>query len=153
MDPLMSPGSLETLLGRTYAETAVPDMRTDDVQYMDTMRALILELHGRGNAVIVGRGAQAILDHDDDTVHVRVACDQDERIRRIAERDGMAIDDAAARVRDSDSQREAWHRKYFDIDYRSPYLYHLVVNSGRLSDAAAAEIVTTLVRLKAPLPG
>ncbi|MBM3141145.1 MAG: cytidylate kinase-like family protein [Chloroflexi bacterium] len=153
VDPMMSPGALEAVLGRTYGETAVPDMRADDRQYIETMKSLILELADRGSVVIVGRGAQALLADRANAVHVRVVCDQAERIRRIAERDAMETSAAAERVRDSDVQREAWHQKYFSIDYRSPYLYHLVVNSGKLSDAHAAELIVSLVRKKSPRPG
>ena len=153
VDPMMSPDALEAVLGRTYGETAVPDMRPDDLQYIDTIRSVIAELAQRGSVVIVGRGAQAVLADHPDVIHVRVACAQDERIRRLAERDQMSAEAAAERVRDSDTQREAWHRKYFDIDYRSPYLYHLVVNSGRLSDALAAELIVTLTQKKTPRPG
>ena len=39
------------------------------------------------------------------------------------------------------------------IDYRSPYLYHLVVNSGKLSDAIAADLIASLARKKSPRPG
>jgi len=153
VDPMMSPGALEAVLGRTYGETAVADMRPDDRQYIDTLRSVILELAERGSVVIVGRGAQALLAEHPNAVHVRVACDQDERIRRVAERDQMTAAAAAERVRDSDTQREAWHHKYFAIDYRSPYLYHLVVNSGKVSDALAAELIVALSRKKAPRAG
>jgi cytidylate kinase len=153
VDPLMSPGGLETVLGRTYAETAAPDMRPDDQQYIDTLKRVITALADRGNVIIVGRGGMAILGDRPDVVHVRVACDQEVRIRRIAERDEMKLEEAARRVRESDTQREAWHQKYFGIDYRSPYLYHVVVNSGKLSDAVAADLIAALVRKKAPQPG
>jgi hypothetical protein len=153
VDPMMSPDMLESVLGRTYGEAAVPTMRPDDRQYIETLRSLITDLAERGSVVLVGRGAQALLAERPDAMHIRVACDQDERIRRIAERDGMSAADAAARVRDSDTQREAWHQKYFGIDYRSPYLYHLVVNSGKLSDALASELIVSLARQKSPRPG
>jgi cytidylate kinase len=153
VDPMMSPGTLEAMLGRTYGEAAVPDMRPGDRQYIETLRSVITGLAERGSVVIVGRGAQAMLGDRADALHVRVACDQAERIRRIADRDEMSTAEASARVRDSDTQREAWHQKYFGIDYRSPYLYHLVVNSGKLSDAIASELVVSLARKKSPRPG
>ena len=52
---------------------------------------------------------------------------------------------ARTRIEDSDRQREAWHRKYFGIDYESPYQYDLVLNSGRLTDELAAATVVHLV--------
>ncbi len=153
VDPMMTSVGLEVVLGRTYGDTAAPDMKADDERYIDTLSELIMAFAERGNIVIVGRGAQALLREREDTLHVRIACPQEERIRRIAERDAMALDDASDRVRDSDRQREAWHAKYFDIDYREPYHYHLVVNSGRLSDPLASELIVEAARRREPRPG
>jgi cytidylate kinase len=138
---------LGTLVGATYAETATSEeMRPRDQRYIETLLALVGDLANRGDAVIVGRGAQAILASHPDTVHVRVVCDLDERIRRVAARDAMTLQAARARVEESDRQREAWHQKYFGISYQSPYLYHMVLNSARLSDEAAAQFIVELAR-------
>lgn len=153
VDPMMTSVGLEAVLGRTYGDTAGPDMQADDERYIDTLSELIMAFAERGNIVIVGRGAQVLLADRADTLHVRVACPQDERIRRIAERDGMDLDTATRRVQESDRQREAWHTKYFGIDYREPYHYHLVVNSGRLSDELAADLIVEAARRRAPHPG
>ena len=101
VDPMMTSVGLEVVLGRTYGDTAGPDMKADDERYIDTLSELIMAFAERGNIVIVGRGAQALLREREDTLHVRIACPQEERIRRIAERDAMALDDASDRVRDS----------------------------------------------------
>lgn len=135
-----------SLLAATYGEMAASGMQPRDYLYIDALRGLMAEIAGRGNAVVVGRGGQAILAGRPDVVHVRVVCDLDERVARVARRDGMARDVSRARVEDSDAQREAWHQKYFHIDYRSPYLYHLVVNSGWLSEELAAGLIVDLVR-------
>jgi cytidylate kinase len=139
-----------SLITATYGEMAGPAMAPRDERYIAALRALIEQAAGRGDAVIVGRGGQAILAGRPEVIHVRVVCDPEERIRRIAARDSMEPDAARARVVDSDEQREAWHQKYFGIDYRSPYLYHLVVNSGWLGDELAGELIADLVRSLAP---
>jgi cytidylate kinase len=135
-----------SLLAATYAEMAAAGMQPRDLRYIEALKALMRQVAERDNAVIVGRGGQAILAGRSDAVHVRVVCDPEERARRIAERDSMALEAARARVQDSDRQREAWHQKYFNIDYRSPYLYHLAVNSGWLSDEFAADLIVRLAK-------
>lgn len=135
-----------SLLAATYAETAAADMQPRDRRYIAALTELMNQVAERDNAVIVGRGGQAILAGRPNAVHVRVVSDLEERARRIAERDSMTLEAARARVEDSDHQREAWHHKYFDIDYRSPYLYHLVVNSGWLSDEVASDLIVRLVK-------
>jgi cytidylate kinase len=153
VDPMMTSVGLEAVLGRTYGDTAGPEMQADEERYIDTLSELILAFAARGNIVIVGRGAQALLQDREDTLHIRVACPQAERIDRIVARDEMSLEDATARVKDSDQQREAWHAKYFEIDYREPYHYHLVVNSGRLSDPLAAQLIVEAARRREPRPG
>jgi hypothetical protein len=133
------------LIASTYADTAGEAMRPRDTQYIEVLSALIRNLAYRGDVVIVGRGAQALLAQHDEAVHVRVVCDEAERIARIAARDNMMADAARARVEDSDRQRKVWHRKYFDIEYDSPYLYDLVVNSGRMPDEVAAGVIVHFV--------
>ena len=134
------------LVTSSYAETAGDEMLPRDERYISVLTALIRSLAGRGNVVIVGRGAQALLAQREEAVHLRVVCELAERITRVVSRDGMTEQAARARIEESDRQRHAWHRKYFDIDYESPYLYDLVLNSGRLSDEDAASLVVQLVQ-------
>ena len=136
----------EAVWQRTYAEGADPAMRPDDRRYIETLKRLVNALADRGNVVIVGRGGQAILAGRAGTLHVRIASDIEVRARFIAERDGIAPTVARRRIEDSDRQREGWHRKYFGFDYRSPYLYHLVLNSGWLRDEHAAGLVVHAAR-------
>lgn len=145
-DSVFPGGAAESVLLRTYADTASPGMGPQDQRYIEELRDLITSLGERGRIVLVGRGAQAILAGRDDALHVRVACEQDERIRRVAERDQMTIGETRKRVQHSDEQREAWHRKYFEIDYRAPYHYHVVVNSGRFDDEQVAALVVQAAR-------
>lgn len=147
---MLAGGAVEAVMIRTYGDTASPTMLPDDERYIEQLHHLIRSLAEQGDIVLVGRGAQAILADDADTVHVRVACLPEERIRRIAARDEMTLEDATKRVTDSDTQREAWHRKYFDLDYRAAYHYHLMVNSGQLSDEQATALVVEAVRQLAP---
>ena len=138
------------LVGSSYQDTAAPEMRPRDRQYIEVISALINGLAQRGDTIIVGRGAQALLAGHEGVVHVRVVCELGERVGRIARRDGTSLEATRTRVEDSDKQREAWHQKYFKIDYRSPYLYHLVVNSGWLSDELAADLIVELARTREP---
>lgn len=152
-DSIERAGGLEAIVEQTYGETAGPEMRQEDTLYIEALRALIGSFADRGNVVLVGRGSQAMLADREGTLHVRVVCPVDERVRRVAERYEMSEEAARDRVQRSDRNREQWHRKYFDIDYRSPYHYHLVVNSGRLSDELAGHLVVQAVRGREPLPG
>ena len=145
---VLAGGGMESVLTRTYAETGFPEMRPDDERYIEALRGIFEQLAEPGGIVVVGRGGQAVLAGRPDVLHVRVACDVEERARRVSQRLGEPLEEALRRVKHSDQQREAWHHKYFDIDYRAPYHYHLVVNTGLLSDEQAADLVVRAHELR-----
>jgi hypothetical protein len=138
--------------GMTYGDAAGAIGGTGE-RYIEALRQVMTTFADSGNVVLVGRGGQALFADRPDATHVRVACAVDERARRIARRDQVSEDEARATVLESDKQREAWHSKYFNIDYRSPYHYHMVVNTGKLSDEFAAQLITDLVRRGAAVAG
>jgi cytidylate kinase len=142
----LDPSGLEATFASSYGDTAVPEMRASDRLYFDTLTSVLRSLADEGGVVLVGRGGQALFADRDDAVHVRIACAAEERARRVAVREGIEADAARTRVEESDREREAWHEKYFGIDYHSPYHYHLVVNTGSLSDTLAASLVVEAVR-------
>ena len=136
VDPADAAGAFDM----TYAHAAGVSQSAGQ-RYFETLRTVMNRLADEGNIVIVGRGGQGILAGRRDVFHARVICPQDERIARIAQRDDMTIEAARSRVEESDRQREAWHQRYLGIDYRSPYHYGVVVNTGVLADRVAADLI------------
>jgi cytidylate kinase len=154
-DPIMGTGGLEMLLARTYGEAAAEppsqEQGVDDTRYIKTLHEIISALAERDNVVIVGRGGQAILRGRPNTTHVSITCPFDLRVQRIVETDGMKLEDAMRRVQTSDRGRAAFHKRFFKVDLNDPYLYHLTLNSARMSFQAAADIICAAVRMEAPL--
>jgi cytidylate kinase len=138
-------GSMISAYSMPYGD-AVLAARPEDEQYIEALKSVMTSLADEGDVVLVGRGGQALFADRPHTVHVRVVCPIEERTRRIAFRNNISESEARSLIEHSDSQREAWHRKYFGIDYRSPYHYSLVVNTGRMSFAFAADLVVELAR-------
>jgi cytidylate kinase len=112
------------------------------------LTALVQGLAEAGDVVIVGRGSQAILGNRHDAVHVQVVCDLSERVRRIAERDGIEPAAANARIQESDRERNLWYRKYFAVDFESPHLYDVILNTARLGEAEVTHQVISLVHAR-----
>lgn len=127
---------------------ALSTVRSEDEQYLEALTAVMNSVAERGSAVIVGHGGQMLLATHPSTVHVRIVCPSKERARRLAVREGVDPGEAYSRIEHSDTQREAWHRKHFGIDYRSSCHYSLVVNTGHMSDAFAAELIVQVVRAR-----
>ena len=155
-DP-MSGGGLEMVLTRTYGEAAeLPEAGTgqlDDERYLKTLTSVIRGVAARGNVVILGRGSQAILHDATEALHVYVAAPKQQRVAYLVEHEGMTHADAEKRIKQSDHNRQAFHRRYFKVDVDDPCLYDLTVHSGRLSIASAVRLIALAAQEKTPRPG
>ena len=155
-DP-MAGGGLETVLARTYGEAAeLPEAgggQLDDERYIRTLTSVIRGVAARGNVLILGRGSQAILRDMPDALHVYIAASKNERIAYLVEREGMAHADAEKRIKQSDHNRQAFHRRYFKIDADDPCMYDITVHSGSLSLHSAVKLIAVAAAEKSPRPG
>lgn len=112
---------------------------------------LMLAVAARGEAILVGRGAGFVLPVDT-TVHVRIVCPLEQRIAYMAQWLRLTRDEAADEVKARDGRRTAFLSHLFPQDAAEVYRYDLVLNSGRLSETACAEIIAHAVKAKLPEP-
>lgn len=151
-------GGLQVLLSRTYGEAAelpaeAPGGQLDDARYLRTLTSVISGVAARGDVVILGRGSQAILQHRPETLHVYVSAPRQQRIDALVQRDAITADEAEKRIRRSDQDREAFHRRYFKTGAEQPLLYDLMLHAGRFSPEAMLRLVVLAAQERAPRPG
>lgn len=99
-------------------------------------RRIIEEAHASGNCVIVGRGAQCILEHKPDVFHAFIYASLRDRSHRLKSRLEAGAD-IGARIRKVDTERAKYLRQTFDKDWCDHRLYDLMVRSNEDEDAAA----------------
>ncbi len=97
----------------------------------------------QGNAVIVGRGAPYFLRDNPDAFHVFLYAPRVEKIRRVIA-DGMSGDEAEARVESIDRERIAYVKHYFNADWPTRSLYHMMINTAVGNDAVVKTILDTM---------
>ena len=141
----IDPSGLEATFASSYADTA-QGFQSDDLLYIETMTEVMKGYANDGDVIIVGRGGQAIFKDDLNAFHFRIVCDPEERIKRFAKNQNLDLEVSRKRVHESDQQREIWHKKYFGIDYRSPYLYRMVLNSEFSSDQKIVDTIVNFVK-------
>ncbi len=152
-DPLSGSTGLEVILSRSYSEMASEEeAHISDSLYLNTMTSIITELAANGNIVLLGRGSQMILKDMPDTLNVLCIAPQKLRAYRLAERDGMGLEEATKRTADSDRGRAAFYRKFWKVDVEDPKLYDLTIDTSRLAFDAAAEVVASAARAKSAAP-
>lgn len=113
--------------------------------YKSLYAAVILELASRRQTVIVGRGAQVVLQDLPAVVRARVVAPAALRAARLAQARGLDVDDARAYIERHDAERRALVRQIFDHDLRDWGLYNLVLNTEGLDLAGAVGVMERLV--------
>lgn len=158
-DPVSGGGmGLETVLTRTYGEAAeLPSGgargQLDEDRYIKTLTSVIKGVAARGDVVLLGRGSQAILRDAPRTLHVYIAAPKEWRTDNLVTHEGMSRADAEHRVEKSDTNRQAFHRRYFKVEFNSPQQYDMAINAGRISAPVAAKMIAVAAAELAPRPG
>jgi len=106
-------------------------------------RKIIEEAYNSGDCVIVGRGAQCILENKKDVFHVFVYAPLRERVKRLKSRLPVGID-IAQRLRTVDEERAKYLHQRFDKNWCSPHLYDLMISSSQDEDATARVVLQAM---------
>lgn len=124
---------------------AVPE--ADESRLVKITEQVVADACADADAVLVGRGAVALLGRREDALHVKLVAPHDHRVRIVADRLGTDDASAAKRIRDVDGHRRRYHRQWYDREWSDPHNYHLTINTGWSGlEQAAALIVAAAPR-------
>ncbi len=105
---------------------------------------LIEAAHERGNCVIVGRGAQCLLQNRRDALHVFIYAPLAQRIARARSRVPRGYD-VEHFIRSVDRQRAEYIRFHYGCDWTDPHLYHMLISSEIGEDRVASIIADAVL--------
>jgi Cytidylate kinase-like family len=100
-----------------------------------------------GKCVIVGRGAQCVLQDRGDVFHVFIYGPGRERVSRVRHRIEPS-ENAGESIRLTDGERARYIRTYYGCDWKDPHLYHMMISSEIGVDNAARTIVDAVQQSK-----
>lgn len=113
----------------------------------DCMMAMMQDIMNRiareGNAVIVGRGGPYFLRENADAFHVFLYAPRAEKIRRTMA-EGHSEEDAEELVDSVDRERAAYIKHYFNADWPTRSLYHMMLNTAVGNNAVIETILSTM---------
>lgn len=141
---------LAKVFWRGSYERALP---LDDTQTFDAdcMVAMMERITGKiareGNAVVVGRGAPYFLREREDTFHVFLYAPRPEKVRRIIA-DGGTERDAEELVDTVDRERIAFIKYYFNADWPTRALYHMMINTLIGDELVIETLLNTMRRME-----
>jgi len=120
----------------------------DEEIYLDYLVLIIAQVADEGDAVILGRGSQYILNDHPDAFHILMIDELENRVRFMKENYELSDSRAARVVRGEDKRRKVLYQKLGKTDYDDPFLYHLVLNMSKISLEEAKNMVCSLVQSK-----
>ncbi|MCL5098832.1 MAG: cytidylate kinase-like family protein [Candidatus Omnitrophica bacterium] len=107
----------------------------------------ILHLAQLGNVILVGHGATAITSKFKGAFHVRLVGTLDRRAERIQESLHLSRNEASEYVKREDRRRRRFYKSYFELWLDDPLLYHLIINTDRVSSEEAGRLIGESVLL------
>jgi cytidylate kinase len=128
----------------SYERSSALGNQMFDTDRMTSMMQETMNKIGReGNAVVVGRGAPYLLRENPDAFHVFLYAPRSEKIRRIIA-DGHSEEDAIERVDSVDRERIAYVKHYFNADWPTRSLYHVMLNTAVGNEPVIQTILDTM---------
>jgi cytidylate kinase len=117
---------------------------------VEVTERVIAEAAQHGRAVLVGRGAQAVLARTtpDEALHAYIVAPREQRIQEVSRRLGLDERAAAHAVDQTDADRDRYVEKWHGRHRQDPANYHLVLNTGWLGYEVAAELIVAAVRMR-----
>ncbi len=139
-------GMDEHVLGRLeeFVNHLIVPESINQVAFIKEMSQVIMTLGRRGNAVLLGRGANWLLA-DNAGVRLRTVAPLDHRIEAVARRTGCGRKEAEREVLESDRSTAEFIHKIFDRDVDDPLGYDLVLNLARMSEDASVSAVHSIL--------
>jgi cytidylate kinase len=143
-----APGFLDRLAWALTAASAEMTLasgetlaKIEEPQLVRITESVVAEIAREGRAVLVGRGAAAVLQSQERTVHVLMVAPVPIRVERIAGRLGCTLEEARKQLHDTDARRARYHKEHYGRDWADPVNYHMVINTGFLGIEGTADIV------------
>jgi len=118
----------------------------DTDRMVTMMQEIMNRIAQEGNAVIVGRGAPYFLRENPDAFHVFLYAPRAEKIRRTIA-DGHSQQEAEEMVDFVDRERIAYVKHYFNADWPTRSLYHMMLNTAVGNEPVVKTILETMHRV------
>jgi CMP/dCMP kinase len=127
-----------------------------DDNMLTLVQKAILSAYETGDFVIVGRGSQVLLKDKPNVFHIRVVAPVEERIQRIKDEMKQKRESYDAHVAlrreaqdflvERDAASDDYIKRYYNADWNDNQLYHLVLNTGKISIDQALDLIDLLIQ-------
>ncbi len=132
------------------------EKRFNEASALKLVQKAIEAAYQADNMIIIGRGGQLILKDHPNVLHIRIEAPLQDRIHRVQKR--IKLDESAYstsygfrfRAEELIIERDAASADYIRVFYGANWadtsLYHAILNTGKMSLEACAQIIADMVR-------
>jgi len=126
----------------------LPDAEPFDTDRFVAVGQQVMEkIAEAGNCVIVGRGAPYFLRQRGDAFHVFLYAPHAEKLHRLL-KVGKSEDEAEELLNTIDRDRITFVKRYFDADWPTRCLYHVMINTAIGNENVISTILSTMRSLQ-----
>ena len=115
--------------------------------YLEHLERIVLAIGETGRAVIVGRGANFILDPEK-RFSVRIIAPLAVRVQNIVTAYGVSEAEARHRITNRQERRKAFIKKSFNVDVENPLHYDLILNTEAVQIDEAVDAICMFLKKK-----
>ena len=108
----------------------------------------IKKLAEKGSCVLIGRCADYALKDRDDVINLFITAPLENRIARVARRNGISEDEARERIKKTDKSRASYYNYYSSKDWGDAKSYDLCIDSSLLGIEGTVELLEKLICIK-----
>jgi cytidylate kinase len=116
----------------------------DEEIYIDLLYKVITRIADEGDAIIIGRGGQYILEDFKNTYHVLLIADKLDRIKFMEDNYNLSSNQAVKVVGANDKKRANLYKKFGKEGYDSHVHYNMVINTSELTIDKATDLICKL---------
>ena len=133
----LPPETFMEMMGENNTNRAV-----NDKEFIEAIEKVVKDIYEEGDAVIIGRGANAILESMPGTFHVGLQAPLEVRVQTLMRRENYTREEAENYGAELEQAHENYFKRFFNYNYYDPTHYQMVLNMGRMSPEAAARIIS-----------
>jgi cytidylate kinase len=136
-------GVPEATLARKFehSPTLWGRLTSDRRIYVTAVQAALAEHAAGGDLIYHGLAGHLLLKGIPNVLRVRLVAPLEARIRAVVEQKNLSREDAIQYIEKVDENRVRWTRLLYDVDWRDPSIYDMVINLESMSIETACSVV------------
>lgn len=134
-------------MGRGLFGNENDKIMTPEKLFMFQTRVIKEIVKENGSCIFVGRCADVILEGYENCFRFFIHSPKEDRVKRIAETEGISVREAGKKVKQMDWERSSYHNYYTKRKWGDPDHYDMILNTAKTGIDKAADIIIHYISL------